>query len=370
MWLRHRPPACRACRLSGRWPSHHCGRRNVGGAPHSTAPRRVGRAQPGPRGLHRSCPRRRFHRSYDDSRRRRACLWRHGVMHDVATELLDGPFTREHALALGVPARVLEGVQFRRLHQGVYVHRSCEMTWADHVEAARLALPPTARTTGATRLRQAGFDAGDRWPLHFVVQGDLHLVLDGVFLHRTVKMPPNDDDAVSIEAAFVAFCAEARLLDAITVGSVLLNQWSSSSRTSCSRNCRCRRSTGGSRSSRASSSRRTSGSRTTVSWSSTRAFSIRMIAASTTQTSTAMRSTAATTCPTNRSPRSGCGRRRPPSAWSTPRSWRRATPGRRRSSGRSGRHSSSSSPTSYAGPAQREPHERWVTHIRVARNVG
>jgi hypothetical protein len=151
-------------------------------------------------------------------------VWRDGVMHDVAPELLHGPFTREYALTLGVSARVLEGVQFRRLHQGVYVHRSCEMTWADHVQAARLALPPTARTTGATRLRQAGFDAGDRWPLHFVVQGDLHLVLDGVFLHRTVKTPPCDDHAVTIEAAFVAFCAEARLLDAITVGSVLLNQ--------------------------------------------------------------------------------------------------------------------------------------------------
>ena len=95
-------------------------------------------------------------------------------MHHVAPELLHGPFTREYALALGMPARVLEGVQFLRLHQGVYVHRSREMTWADHVEAARLALPPSARTTGATRLRLAGFDAGDRWPLHFVVEGDLH----------------------------------------------------------------------------------------------------------------------------------------------------------------------------------------------------
>jgi len=145
-------------------------------------------------------------------------------MHHIASELLHGPFTRAHALALGVPARVLEGVQFRRLHQGVYVHRHHSMTWPDHVEAARLALPATARTTGSTRLRQAGLEVGDGWPLHFVVEGDLHLTLDGVFLHRTVKMPRCDDDAVSIEAAFVAFCADARLLDAITVGSVLLNQ--------------------------------------------------------------------------------------------------------------------------------------------------
>jgi hypothetical protein len=145
-------------------------------------------------------------------------------MHHVAHELLHGPFTRTYALAKGLPARVLEGVQFRRLHQGVYVHRSHEMSWNDHVEAARLALPADARTTGVTRLRQAGFSIGERWPLHFVVEGDLHLTLDGVFLHRTVKMPPNDDDGVSIEAAFVAFCAEARLLDAITLGSVLLNK--------------------------------------------------------------------------------------------------------------------------------------------------
>jgi len=98
------------------------------------------------------------------------------------------------------------------------------MTWSDHVEAARLALPPSARTTGATRLRQVGLEAGRAWPLHFVVQGDLHLALDGVFLHRTAKMPPSDDVAVSIEAAFIAFCAESRLLDAITIGSVLLHK--------------------------------------------------------------------------------------------------------------------------------------------------
>ncbi len=56
------------------------------------------------------------------------------------------------------------------------------------------------------------------------MQGDLHLELDGVFLHRTVSMPPHDDEGVTIEAAFVAYCAEARLLDAIKVGSVLLRK--------------------------------------------------------------------------------------------------------------------------------------------------
>ena len=67
---------------------------------------------------------------------------------------------------------------------------------ADLVAAARLALPPEARTTGATRIQQLGLDVGDRAPVHFVVQGDLHLDLDGVFLHRTVKMPPHCSEGV------------------------------------------------------------------------------------------------------------------------------------------------------------------------------
>lgn len=145
-----------------------------------------------------------------------------GRVRSVPDHLRKGPIHRSAALAAGVSRDVLEGVQFRRLHQGVYVHRDHEMTWDDDVEAARLALPNSARTTGATRLRQLGYDVGASRPLHFVVEGDLHLVLDGVFLHRTVKMPPNDDDGVTAEAAFIAYCADARLLDAIKAGCVLL----------------------------------------------------------------------------------------------------------------------------------------------------
>lgn len=138
--------------------------------------------------------------------------------------VLHGPVSRAAALAAGVPERVLEGTRFHRIHQGVYVHRDHAMTWADRLAAARLALPAGARTTGVTRLQELGIDVGARWPLHFVVEGDLHLVLDGVFLHRTVKMPPHGAHGVSIEAAYVAFCAEARLIDAIGLGSFLLNK--------------------------------------------------------------------------------------------------------------------------------------------------
>jgi hypothetical protein len=96
------------------------------------------------------------------------------------------------------------------------------MTFLDRVAAARLALPEDARTTGITRLQELGLDFGPRRPLHFVLEGDHHLSLDGVFLHRTVKMPPCGDLGVSAEAAYVAYCAEARALDAIKVGCELL----------------------------------------------------------------------------------------------------------------------------------------------------
>lgn len=145
-------------------------------------------------------------------------------MRPVPQNLRTGPVHRRDALAQGVSRDVLEGVQFRRVHEAVYVHRDHDMTWEDRVLAARLALPDTARTTGVTRLQQLGLDVGSREVLHFVVEGDLHLVLHGVFLHRTVKMPPCDDVGVSAEAAFVAYCADARLVDAIKLGCFLLHK--------------------------------------------------------------------------------------------------------------------------------------------------
>ncbi len=143
-------------------------------------------------------------------------------MYDVPLALRQGPIHRRTALAAGVSRTVLEGPQFERLHEAVYVHRSHEITWKDRVAAARLALPQGACTTGTTRLRELGLEVGDELPLRFVVQGDLHLCLDDVFLHRTVLMPPNDGSGVTPEAAFLAYCAETRAIDAIKVGSLLL----------------------------------------------------------------------------------------------------------------------------------------------------
>ena len=151
-------------------------------------------------------------------------MGRNVPMYDVPEKFRQGPFSRTEALDAGIPRAVLEGPQFLRFHEAVYCHRDHEITWTDRIAAAKLALPASARTTGITRLQELGLDFGPREPLHFVVEGDLHLVLEGVFLHRTVQMPPCDEDGVSVEAAFIAYCAEARVLDAIKVGSVLLHR--------------------------------------------------------------------------------------------------------------------------------------------------
>jgi hypothetical protein len=143
-------------------------------------------------------------------------------MFAVPAELRSRPFTRAEALAAGITPRVLEGVQFVRLHHEVYRHRDHRPCFDDEVRAARLALPEGARTTGITRIQELGLDTGPRAPLHFVVEGDHHVALPGVFLHRTSLMPPEDGVGVRAEAAFVAYCAEGRTVDAIKVGSVLL----------------------------------------------------------------------------------------------------------------------------------------------------
>ncbi len=143
-------------------------------------------------------------------------------MHDLPPALLAGPFTRARALELGVTPRMLQGSRFVRVHHGVWRHRDHEMTAADLVAAAQLALPDHARLTGLTRLQTLGLDFGPRTPVRFVVEGDLHLVLDGVFLHRTKRLPPTDDVGVTPAAAFIAYAAQARVIDAIQVGDWLL----------------------------------------------------------------------------------------------------------------------------------------------------
>lgn len=144
-------------------------------------------------------------------------------MRDIPETLRHGPFTRTAAHEAGVSDRMLQGRRFVRLHPRVWSCRDTRLTWAQEVEAARLALPAHARLTGISRLQALGLDFGPLRPIRFVVEGELHLDLDGIFLHRTVRMPPSDDESVTPAAAFLAYCARARVVDAVKVGDWLLH---------------------------------------------------------------------------------------------------------------------------------------------------
>src|SRR3954447_16325463 len=146
------------------------------------------------------------------------------AVHEIPERLLHRPFTRSEALASGVTPRVLEGRRFVRVHAQVYRHRDHIMTFADDLAAARLALPADAFPTGTTRFRLLGLELGPAYPLRFVVEGDLHLDLQGVFLHRTALLPPTDDVGVTPAAAYLAYCRRVRTVDAIAAGDWLLHR--------------------------------------------------------------------------------------------------------------------------------------------------
>jgi hypothetical protein len=133
------------------------------------------------------------------------------------------PFARAAALADGLSPKMLRGRRFVRLHPRVYAARGHELTWDDLVLAAALALPDRVHLTGISRIQAAGLDFGPRVPVRFVIQGDHHLAIDGIFLHRTKLLPPLDDVGVTLEAAFIFYCARARVIDAIKVGDWLLH---------------------------------------------------------------------------------------------------------------------------------------------------
>lgn len=144
-------------------------------------------------------------------------------MKPVPTTLLRRPFARSDAIAAGVSKKMLEGSRFVAVYRGVWRHRDHVMSADDWVTAARLALPPQAQLTGISRIQQLGLDFGPRLPVRFVVEGDLHLAFENVFLHRTKRLAPIDDVGVVPPAAFIAYCARARVIDAIKVGDWLLN---------------------------------------------------------------------------------------------------------------------------------------------------
>ena len=141
---------------------------------------------------------------------------------DAEPELI-GPFTRAQALEAGVTSRMLQGRGYVRVHPRVWKRAEHVMSDDDWISAAALALPSAAQLTGISRLQQLGLDYGPRRPIRFVAEGDLHRDVEGIFLHRTRKMPPLDDVGVCVEAAFMSYCSLCRVIDAIKVGDWLLH---------------------------------------------------------------------------------------------------------------------------------------------------
>jgi hypothetical protein len=136
----------------------------------------------------------------------------------------DRPFSQSEALKNGLTVHMLNGPTWKRVLPRVWVHRDHQMSDADRILAASLAMPARAQLSNISRIQALGLDVGDVFPVHFTVAGDLHLDLPDVFLHRTEVLPPTDETGVTPTAAFIQYCADARLIDAIKVGDWLLHR--------------------------------------------------------------------------------------------------------------------------------------------------
>lgn len=142
----------------------------------------------------------------------------------IPDQLRRGPFSREQARALGLTPRMLNGMRYKRLFPRVWVLSDYVMSDLDWIKAADMAMPDRAQLSHATRIQALGLDFGTTKPFHFTVAGDLHLDVDDIFLHRTEVLPPLDGAGVTPAVAFIQYCTDARMIDAIKVGDWLLHR--------------------------------------------------------------------------------------------------------------------------------------------------
>lgn len=145
------------------------------------------------------------------------------AMTAIPAEFTSGPFHRDDFIEAGLPFHLLRGRRFTRLFPRVWVWAEHEMTHLDWIVAARHAVTKRAKLSHVTRLQLLGLERGPRRPYHLTVQGDLHLDVDSVFVHRTEVMPPCDDDGVTPTAAFIQICDRLSLIDLVAIGDWLLH---------------------------------------------------------------------------------------------------------------------------------------------------
>jgi hypothetical protein len=142
----------------------------------------------------------------------------------IPEALSHGPFRQSDGLAHGLTVHMLNGPTWRRLLPRVWVLAEHEMSDLDWIAAASLSMPDRAQLSHVSRIQALGLDVGTVLPVHFTVAGDLHIDLPDNFLHRTEVLPPTDDVGVTPAAAFIQYCADARLIDAVKVGDWLVHR--------------------------------------------------------------------------------------------------------------------------------------------------
>lgn len=143
----------------------------------------------------------------------------------IPAELRGRAFTRAEALAAGMTARQLDHPRFVRVHPNVYREVHTQLDALASMAAAQKALGPRAQVSHETRLFLEGYvvDPSPTW--HFTIEGDGHIHhLDGVTVHRTVKMPPCDHRGVRVEHAWMSMVGARRVIDAVKAGDWLLRR--------------------------------------------------------------------------------------------------------------------------------------------------
>jgi len=139
----------------------------------------------------------------------------------VPHHLVDRAFTRAEAIAAGLTDRMLDHPRFIRVHPCVYRLRTTRLDRRGCIAAAALALPVDAVLSHTTRLELEGVSVGES-RLHFTIGRELHLELDDVMLHRTVKLPPLDAAGVSVPAAWIQAASIITPVRAISAADRLL----------------------------------------------------------------------------------------------------------------------------------------------------
>jgi hypothetical protein len=154
----------------------------------------------------------------------------------IPSWMLTGPFLARDAARLGVGASVLRGQRFRSIHRGVYVSAALPDTVGLRVDAARLALPPTAVFSHQTAARLSALPVPAEDRVHVTLPaGSRRPVICGVAIHEgsldSVTVDRQGRPVTTAERTFVDLATALGLVDLVVVGDAMVRAGA----TSCDR---------------------------------------------------------------------------------------------------------------------------------------